>query len=182
MELRARETNGKLRGARGIDRKRSTSGAQFGEARPESFDTGQRLPLAAMPTEGTIDFLPLLDTNECRNGFDLVVPRNMQVSVVARRLPFWEIGVVLGVDRKRRLFPDRFEDWNDQNTGRTVAFDEGNHAIGKNGGDLGHTARITLQTESARPFRLMRPRLERASRIPSGKRDLGGDRPPTGPR
>ena len=97
----------------------------------ETVDTGDPLPLVAMPADGAIDLDTFDHADHRRYGFDVVMPTHREVGVVDRRRRLGEAGVVLGVHGRRRRIVELAQDRPDGVAGRALFFDHHHDPIGE---------------------------------------------------
>ena len=128
MKLGTAEAHPQLRYAGRIDAERAAPWAKGRKAGAERRDAGERFPFLALPTQHALALLAVLDADERRHCFDLVVPRLLERRVVHRRDTGREGRIVLRVNRQRFARGDLFQDGHDELAGRAIAFDESDEA------------------------------------------------------
>ena len=130
FESEVAEFQRQLVGDIGVGRQGAAAGALNRKFRPQAFHLGDRLPLRAMPADGTVDLLAAFEPQHRGHRLDLVVPGQFQLAVIdhgARAAR--KHRVVLRDDRDLPRSGQLPQDRLDHDAGRAIAFDDYGEAV-----------------------------------------------------
>ena len=114
-----------------IDTHRTAPRPHRGEIRPQPRDSGDTLPLLAMPADRAFDLDAVDDTNDGGHGLDGVMPADGEVLIVHRGDVAGEIRVILCVDGQGCGAVELHENRADRMAGGALLLDHDDDPVGE---------------------------------------------------